>query len=63
MDRAEFPTLRRPLIYCGRNTKNTMFVVPLFIDSISRNVFCEFQHPTGTDKSVQSKKNVERECQ
>ena len=33
----------------------------LFVDSISKKIFCEFQHSTGTEETILSKQNMERE--
>ena len=44
MDQAQLSTPGRPLTYSGKNNKNKIFFVTIFVDSVSKKVFCEFQH-------------------
>ena len=39
-----------------------MFYVSVFIDSISKKVFCEFQHAPGAAETVKAKQAMEREA-
>ena len=50
-----------PLLYSGKNNENKIFIVSLFVDSISKIVFCEFQHSTSA-KAFLHKNNMERKC-
>ena len=34
----------------------------MFVDSISNKIFCEFQHSKGADETIETKRNMEREC-
>ena len=42
MDQAESSTPGRPLTNSGKNNKKKIFIVSLFVDSISKDFFCEF---------------------
>ena len=37
-------------------------IVSSFVDSISKKLFCEFQHSTSAGKTIVSKHNMDREC-
>ena len=43
MDQSESPTPGRPPTHSGKNNnnKNKIFIVSLFVDSISKKVFCD----------------------
>ena len=41
-DQAQSSTPGRPLTYSGNNNKEKIFYVTIFVDSISKKVFCEF---------------------
>ena len=62
MDQAESSTPSRPLTYSGKNNKDKIFIVSLFVDSISKKVFCDIQYSTGAEETVTSKQNMEWEC-
>jgi len=62
MDQAQSSTPGRPLTYSGNNSKEKVFFVTVFVDSVSKKVFCEFQHSTGTAETIKAKKNMEREA-
>ena len=62
MDQAESSTPGQPLTYTSKNNKKKIFIVSLFVDSISKKLFCEFQHSTGTEETILSKQNMESEC-
>lgn len=62
MDQAESSTPGRPLNYSGKNSKKKLFYVTLFVDSVSKKVFLEFQHTTTASKTIESKHRVEREA-
>ena len=62
MDQAESSTPGRPLTYSGKNNKNKIFIVTLFVDSISKKIFAEFQRSTGAEESLDSKHSMEREA-
>ena len=42
MDQAESSTPIIPLTYSGNNDKQKIFIVSMFVDSISKKLFCEF---------------------
>ena len=62
MDQAQSSTPGRPLTYSGWNNKEKVFYVTVFVDSISKKVFCDFQHSTGAEETVIAKQNMEREA-
>ena len=62
MDQAQSSTPGRPLTYSGRNNKQKVYFVTIFVDSISKKVFCEFQHSTGAKETVLAKQAMEREA-
>ena len=56
MDQVEYSTPGRPLTFSGRNNKKKICVVSLFVDSIFKRVFCEFQHSSSASETVESKR-------
>ena len=62
MDQAESSTAGRLLIFSGKNNKNKVFIVTLFVDSISKKVFAKFQRRTGAEETLNSKCSMEREA-
>ena len=62
MDQAQSSTPGRPLTYSGMNNKLKMFYVTVFIDSISKKGFCEFQRAPGAAETVKAKQAMEREA-
>ena len=60
MDQAQSSTPGRPLTFSGWNNKQKVFYVTVFVDSISKKVFCEFQHSTDVEETVIAKQNMER---
>ena len=57
MDQAESSTPGRPLTHSGKNNKRKILVVSLFVDSISKKIFCEFQDSTGAEETIKAKRN------
>ena len=62
MDQAESSTTEIPLTFSGRNDNKKIFVISLFVDSISERVFCELQHSTGASETIELKRSMECEC-
>ena len=62
MDQAESTTPGRPLTYSGQNNKNKIYFVTVFVDSISKKIFVEFQHTNNAKETLKSKHNMEREA-
>ena len=62
MDQAESSTPGRSLTYSGKNNINKIFIVSMFVDSISEKVFREFQHSTSDEELISSKRRVEYNC-
>ena len=62
MDQAQSSTPGHPLTYSGNNSKDKIFYVTVFVDSISKKVFCEFQHSTGAAETIKAKQNMERDA-
>ena len=61
MDQAESTTAGRPFTHSGKNSTKKIYVVSLFVDSVSKKVFVEFQRSTGAKETVKSKHNIERQ--
>ena len=53
---------RKGLTYSGKNNKDKIFIVTLFVDSISKKIFIEFQHSTGAKETIDSKHRMERDA-
>ena len=62
MDQAQMSTPGRPLTYSGKNNKNKIFFVIIFVDSVSKKVFCEFQHSADSDETLKAKRAMERDA-
>ena len=62
MDQAESSTPGIPLTYSGRNNKNKIHIITVFVDQISKKYFVEFQHSTNAKETLSSKINMEREA-
>ena len=65
MDQVESSTPGRPLIHSGKNNKdnkNKICIVPLFVESISKKLFCELKHSTSAEGTVAYSHNTEQEC-
>ena len=62
MDQAQSSTPGRPLTYSGKNNPTKIFFVTVFIDSISKKVFCEFQHSTGAKETIKAKHAMEQDA-
>ena len=62
MDQAQSSTAGRPLTYSGNNSKKKIFFVTIFVDSISKKVFCEFQNSTGAKETIEAKRHMERDA-
>ena len=62
MDQAESSTPGRPLTYSGKNNKNKMFIVTVFVDHISKKVFVEFQQSTSASDTLKSKARMEMDA-
>ena len=61
MDQAESSTPGRPLTYSGKHNKSKVFIITLFVDSISKKVFTEFQISIGAKEKLAAKHSMERE--
>ena len=61
MDQAESTNPGRPLTHSGRNCKQTVHVVTLFVDSISKKAYPGFQRSTNAAETVKSKQEFETE--
>ena len=59
MDQAESSTPIIPLTYSGNNDKQKIFILSMFVDSISKRLFCEFWHSTSTEETITSNRRVE----
>ena len=59
MDQAESTNPGRPLTHSGRNCKQKIHVVTIFIDSISKKVYAGFQRSTNAKETVNSKLEFE----
>ena len=57
MDQAESSSSRRSLTYSRKNNKK--IIVSIFVDSISKTIFCEFQHSTSDEETITSNRRVE----
>ena len=53
-------TLGRLLKYSGKNNNEKMFFVTVFVDSVSKEVFCEFQYSTYISEIIKAKQAMER---
>ena len=62
MDQAQSSTPGRPLTYIGKNSKQKIFYVTVFVDSISKKVFVEFHNSTGAKEAIAAKHNMERDA-
>ena len=62
MDQAQSSTPGRPLTYSGKNSKQKIFYVTVFVDSISKKVFVEFHNSTGAKEAIAAKHNMERDA-
>ena len=62
MDQVESTTPGRPLTYSGKNNSNKSFFVTVFVDSVSKKIFTEFQHSCSAAETLKSKHNIEREA-
>ena len=61
MDQAESTNPGRPLTHSGRNCKQKIHVVTIFVDIISKKVFAGFQCSTNATETVKSKQEFEIE--
>ena len=61
MNQAESTTAGRPFTHSGKNIEK-IFIVTLFVDSVSKRVFVEFQRSTGATETVASKHSIERQA-
>ena len=52
IDQAETSTPGRPMTYSGRNSPDKITCFTLFVDSISKKVFVNFQHSTSTQETL-----------
>ena len=62
MGQAQSSAPGRPLSYSGKNNNMKIVFVTLFIDSISKKVFYEFQHSVGAEEIIKVKEAMEREA-
>ena len=62
MDQAESTNPCRPFTFSGRNSKNKIHIVTIFVDGISKKVFAAFQRSTGASETIKSKPEVEVEA-
>ena len=62
MDQTESSTPGHPLTYSGKNNKNKVFIINLFVDSISKKVFAEFLQSTGVEETLVEKNAMEIEA-
>ena len=62
-DQAESTTPGRPMTASGKNNKNKIYYVTLFVDSISKKLFVEFQQSTDAKATIKSKHAVEKDAQ
>ena len=61
MDQAESSAPGNPLTYSGKNNKNKICIVTLFVNSISRQFFAESQRSTGAKATLNSNHSKVRE--
>ena len=60
MDQTQLSTPGRPIVYSGNNNKKQIFFVTVFVDSVSKKVFCEFQHSTDSEETIKAKRAMQR---
>lgn len=63
IDQAETSTPGRPMTFSGRNSKHKITCFTLFIDSISKKIFAEFQTSTDAKQTIEGKKRFEATAQ
>jgi hypothetical protein len=61
-DQVDSSTPGRPLTYSGHNSEHKIKAVTIFVDTVSKKVFCEFQTSTNADETIQGKLAMEREA-
>ena len=62
MDQAQSSTPGRPLTYSGRNNKQKVFYVTVFVDSISKNFSVNFNILQDAEESIHAKQAMERDA-
>ena len=59
MDQAESGTPGRPMTYSGKNNQEKIYVFTLFVDSISKKIFVEFQTSSNAQQTLVGKSKLE----
>ena len=62
MDQDESSTPGRPLTFSGKNNKNKISILTIFVDQISKKIFAEFQQTTSADDTLKSKVRMEMDA-
>lgn len=52
----------KPLKHSGKNKKQKIFFVAVFVEGISKKDFYEFQHSTDSEETIKAKRNMKRDA-
>ena len=61
-DQAECSQPGRPMTYSGHNSSNKIVCFTVFVDSISKKIWVEFQTSTEAEQTLKGKKRIEKDA-